>query len=316
MKLTTIHAVPLAYFLEVAQSGSLSAASANLHVAVSAISRQVARLEADLGVTLFERESRGMRLTEAGRVVQQYGRRAFLEAQTLQAELQGAGNLDHSTVRIACTDGFARDYMPYTMALFQRRHPGVDFVLEVCAPDHATQMVRDGAVDIALAFVVAPQDGIEVLYSEIAPIYAYVDRKHPLAGLKRATLREVAAYPLVAPTPDNFVRRLFDLACGVEGLQPRILLTSNSLSALVGYQAYADVVYLTGSLAVRNNQRAERRVLVPIATSAMQQRALQLQAMAGRKLSPAVRAFAEFLIEDMGGRRRSVPVPKPRLAGR
>ncbi len=312
MKLTTIHAIPLAYFLEVAQQGSLSAASANLHVAVSAISRQVARLEAELGVMLFERESRGMRLTEAGLVVQQYGRRAFLDAQSLQAELQGLLNLDNSTVRVACTDGFARDYMPYVMALFQRRHPGVSFVLDVCAPDDATRMVRDGVVDVALAFALAPQDGIEVMYSEVAPIYAYVNRKHPLAELKQATLREVAAYPLVAPTPNNFVRKLFDLACGLEDLRPRILLTSNSLSALVGYQAYADVVYLTGSLAVRNNQRAERRVLVPISTPAMQQRALQVQTMAGRTLSPAIRAFIEFLVEDISGRRRGVPVPKGR----
>ena len=307
MKLTSIHAVPLAYFLEVAERGSLSAASASLHVAVSAISRQVARLEAELGAPLFEREPRGMRLTEAGLVVQQYGRRAFLDAQTLQADLQGLLSVAHSTVRLACTDGFARDYMPYAMALFQRRYPGVSFSLEVCAPAAATRMVREGLADLALTFAIAAQEGIEVVYSEAAPVYAYVARKHPLAALKRASLKEVVAYPLALPSETNTIRQLFDLACGLEGLRPRILLSSNSLSALVGYQAYADAVYLTGSLAVRNNLRAERRVLVPIASRAMQQRALQIQTMAGRHLPPAVRAFAEWLEEDIAGRRRAVP---------
>lgn len=307
MKLSSIHAIPLAYFLEVAHRGSLTAASASLHVAVSAISRQIARLEAELGVTLFEREPRGMRLTEAGQIVQQYGQRARLDAETLQADLRGLVGMAHSHLRLACTDGFSRDYMPYAMAQFQRRHPGVTFALEVCAPAAATQLVREGAADLALTFAIAAQEGIDVAYSETAPVHAYVARTHPLAAQKRATLKEVVQYPLVLPTGSNTIRQLFDLACGLEGLRPQVLLTSNSLSALAGYQRYVDVVRLTGSLAVRNTMRAERCVLVPISGRAMQQRALQIQTMAGRHLPPAVLAFAEWLQHDMAGRRRAAP---------
>ncbi len=315
MKLSSIHAIPLAYFLEVAQRGSLTAASASLHVAVSAISRQIARLEAELGVTLFEREPRGMRLTEAGQVVQRYGQRARLDAQTLQADLHGLLGMARSHVRLACTDGFANDYMPYAMAQFQRRHPGVTFALEVRAPEAATRMVREGEVDLALTFAVAAQQGIEVAYSETAPVHACVSRTHPLAAQKRATLREVVAYPLVLPSESNTIRQLFDLACGLEGLRPQVLLTSNSLSALAGYQRYVEVVYLTGSLAVRNTLRGDRRVLVPIGSRAMQQRALQIQTMAGRHLPPAVLAFVEWLREDMAGRRRAAAEPRPRQRG-
>lgn len=307
MKLTSIHAVPLAYFLEVAQTGSLTAASKTLHVAVSAISRQIARLEEELGVVLFDREPRGMRLTDAGRVVQQYGRRAFLDAETLQADLQGLMGLAHSKVRVACTEGFAREYVPTLIASFQRRYPGVTFALEVVTAAEATRMVRAGDVDIALTFAIADQAGIAVEYSEAAPIFACVSRNHPIAGMARVPLRELVMHPLVLPSEVHTLRQLFDLACSLEGLRPQVLLTSNSLSALVAYQNHVDVVYLTGSLAVRNTLRADRRVLVPIVGRAMQQRALQIQTMVGRHLPPAVRAFADALRQDAAERRRAVP---------
>lgn len=63
----SLHGIALRYFVEVARTGSISDASARLHVAVSAISRQIARLESDLGVALFERRPRGMSLSEIGR---------------------------------------------------------------------------------------------------------------------------------------------------------------------------------------------------------------------------------------------------------
>jgi len=307
MKLTSIHAVPLAYFLEVAQSGSLTAAAKTLHVAVSAISRQIARLEEELGVVLFDREPRGMRLTDAGRVVQQYGRRAFLDAETLQADLRGLMSLTHSAVRVACTEGFAREYVPTLIAAFQRRFPGVAFSLDVATAAECTRLVREGDVDIALTFAIADQAGIAVEYSEVAPVFACVSRNHPIAGMARVPLRELVTHPLVLPSEVHTLRQLFDLACSLEGLRPNVLLTSNSLGALVAYQNHVDVVYLTGSLAVRNTLRADRRVLVPIVGRAMQQRALQIQTMAGRHLPPAVRAFADALRLDAGKRRRALP---------
>ena len=70
----------LRYFLAVAQSGSLTEASARLHVAASALSRQIAGLEAQLGTPLFERHPRGMVLTAAGEILRAHARRAELDA--------------------------------------------------------------------------------------------------------------------------------------------------------------------------------------------------------------------------------------------
>ena len=71
----------LRYFLEVARTGSLSKASERLFVAVSALSRQIAKLEDEIGTPLFERRPRGMVLSEAGRLLAAHARRSLLETE-------------------------------------------------------------------------------------------------------------------------------------------------------------------------------------------------------------------------------------------
>lgn len=306
MKLTSIHAAPLAYFLEVAERGSLTAASQTLHVAISAISRQVARLEGELGVALFERDARGMRLTDAGAVVREYANFAYLDAEAMRAELRGLQSLSDSRVRLACSDGFSHDYLPGTIASFRQKHPGVRFTLAVSPPAEATRKVRAAEVDIALTFAIAAQQGIQVEHSEASPVFALVQRHHPVAALKRVALADLMAYPLVLPTDVNTIRQLFDLVCGLQGLRPDIVLTSSSLAALRAYQRHADVVGFVGALSVRNILRPARQVLVPLSDPEMGGRLVQVQSMAGRRLPPAVRAFTDHLVADIvGGRKTS-----------
>lgn len=306
MKLSTLHASSVIYFLEVAQRGSISAASDTLHVAVSAISRQISRMESDLGVDLFHRNTRGMTLTDAGRVVQQYARRLLLDTEALQAELLGLQGLKHSTVRIVCTDGFAQDYLPSVIVSFRTAYPGAMFSLDVCTPAVATKMVREGIADVALTFTIAAQEGIYVEYSEAAPIYAHVDRAHPLTQLNEVALRDVVAYPVVLPSGPNIVRQLFDLVCGLEDLHPTVLLSSNSLAGLTGFLRYGSAVNFCGSLSVRNRLRINQQVLIPLTNPEMNQRVLQVQTMAGRELPSAVRSFIDMLIADIKKRRRGI----------
>jgi DNA-binding transcriptional LysR family regulator len=304
MKSTSIHAAALRYFLEVAQRGSIAGASGALGVAVSAISRQIGNLESDLDVSLFHRTARGMVLTDAGLMVQHYARRVFLDTETLQAELRGLQGLEHTTIRVACTDGFAQDYVPSVMALFRKKHPGATFTLEVCPPATASRHVREGTVDLALTFTIAPQEGIHVEYAEAAPIYAHMAKVHPLAQRKEASMKEIVAYPVILPTEPNIIRQLFDLVCGLQSLRPNVLLTSNSLDGLNAFLRYDSAVSFCGSLSVRNRLRADRQTLVAISDPEMKQRVLQVQSMAGRQLPHGARAFVQVLVDDIRKRRR------------
>ena len=103
--MTQIDNTALRYFLEVARSGSLSKASGNLYVAVSALSRQIAKLEEEVGAALFERRPRGMVLSDAGRLLAEHARRSLLDTERVTEEIRGLANGGRATIRVASSEG-------------------------------------------------------------------------------------------------------------------------------------------------------------------------------------------------------------------
>ena len=295
----TLVPVPLRYFLEVARTGSISEASERLHVATSAISRQIAKLEHDVGAPLFERTPRGMALSEAGEILAAYARRSALEADQVLADVHGVHALHRSTVKLASSEGFARDFLPAAIIGFRERHPGVRFRLDVSGPAAATQRVRDGAVDLAVTYSLGPEQGIKVEYSQRQPIYALMADSHPLAGRDDVALAELLAYPLALMDEGTTIRRLFDVCVALEGLDFEPAFVSNYSGALQSFAQLGGGVTLVGPLTVRRRLGPDRLAMVPIRDPELSRRSVQIQSMARRTLPAAVRAFLAHLIAEI-----------------
>ncbi|TNC21424.1 LysR family transcriptional regulator [Amycolatopsis alkalitolerans] len=291
---------PLRYFLEVARTGSISEASERLHVATSAISRQIAKLEQDVGAPLFERQPRGMVLSEPGEILAAYARRNALEAEQVLADVHGVRALARSTVKLASSEGFARDFLPGAITTFRERHPGVRFRLNVTGPAEATQQVKEGAVDLAVTYSLAPETGIRVEYSRQQPIYALMPDDHPLAGRADVELAELLEYPLALMDEGTTIRQLFDVCVAVEGLAFEPALVSNYSGALQSFAQLRGGVTLVGPLTVRRRLGPDGMAIVPIRNPELRRRSVQIQSMARRALPAAVRAFLVHLIEEIG----------------
>ncbi|POW29239.1 LysR family transcriptional regulator [Pectobacterium atrosepticum] len=145
-----MHSSEIRYFLVVATTGSLSAASQHLFVAVSAISRQIQRLEERIGVPLFERHARGMVLNDAGRILENHVRKSMMDMDAAVAEIQGLKASRRALLRIGCTEGMAFDLLPTLFARFRQHDPDTTFALKVDSAMQVSQMIRNGEVDIAL----------------------------------------------------------------------------------------------------------------------------------------------------------------------
>ncbi|SIT37948.1 Transcriptional regulator, LysR family [Paraburkholderia ribeironis] len=295
----SLHGIALRYFVEVARSGSLSDASERLHVAVSAISRQVARLESELGVTLFERRPRGMALSEVGERLLAYAQRSLLEAEHVMKEIGGLESLHGSMIKIASSEGFAADFLPAAMASFRSQYPGIDFTLSVMSPNEATRRVRDGDADLALTFSLAPEKGVKVEHTERAPVLALLRADHPLARRAKVSLAELRRYPLVLPEPGTTIRQLIDITCALEGILLEPDLTCNNSGAMYRYAQKSGAAMFTGLLSVRDRYAGDGFVVMPLTHPQMRQRSIQVQTMAGRELPPSVRAFRDYLIAQM-----------------
>jgi DNA-binding transcriptional LysR family regulator len=285
----------LRYFLEVARSGSLSKASEHLYVAVSALSRQIAKLEEEVGAPLFERRPRGMVLSDAGRLLVGYAQRSLLDAERVTEEIHGLSNGGRATIRIASSEGVAAHFLPQVFARFLKTHPATHFQLDVSAPSVATQRVREGTADIAVCFSIAPEKDINVLYSQRAPIFALVRRDHPLAVRESVSLADLTPWPLAIDRQGVTLRQLFDISCSLEGLVFEPVLVSNYHAALQSFVLQTDAVTLTAFVTVRSRLQADGLAAVPIRNPELHQRTLQIQTMAGRTLPHTVQAFIELL---------------------
>jgi DNA-binding transcriptional LysR family regulator len=285
----------LRYFLEVARSGSLSKASARLYVAVSALSRQIGKLEEELGTPLFERRPRGMVLSDAGRLLAEHARRSVLETERVVDEIRGLAGGARATIRIGSSEGVAPHFLPQVFAHFLKTWPGTQFQLDVSAPSIATQRVREGTADIAVCFSIAPEKEINVHYSQRAPIYALVRRGHPLASRETVSLRDLMPWPLAMDNQGVTIRQLFDISCSLDGLLFEPVFMSNYHASLQTFVRLTDAVTLTGWLTVRSRLEIDGLAAVPITNPALHQRTLQVQTMAGRTLPHTMQAFVELL---------------------
>lgn len=308
--------LPLRYFLEVARTGSVNQAAQRLHVAASAVSRQLSKLEDSLGVVLFERQARGMALTEAGTRLLAHASAHDAQALDLVAQLQDLSAQGAVRVRLACTEGFAASFMPTVMAAFRQAHPQVQLQLEVAVPQEVSALVLRGEADLALKYSVAPEKGLQVLHSAIAPIYAIMPTHHPLAHQRSVCVADVVRYPLLLGAGNTTGRQLFDLTCAVQGLRYAPAVESNFSSALLPLLSGQDVVlasYLTAARWVEAGALVAR----PFDDAQLQQRRLQVLATEGRVQSAMVQQFTQALVlaieqygkRKVGRRRKAAAAP-------
>ncbi|MEP7101572.1 MAG: LysR family transcriptional regulator, partial [Burkholderiales bacterium] len=185
------------YFLAVAHAGSVSGAAQRLHVAASAVSRQVSKLEDAIGGELFQRRQRGMRLTEAGERLAMHLAGVSAEGERVLNRVKSLPPGDGLIVRLACTDGFANGLLPPVIERFRAANTGAQVHLSVVSPEDASRMLQQHHVDLALKYSVAPERRANSLYSELAPTCALMRPDHPLARRRSLTLAEVVRHPLV-----------------------------------------------------------------------------------------------------------------------
>jgi DNA-binding transcriptional LysR family regulator len=285
----------LRYFLEVSRSGSLSKASERLFVAVSALSRQIAKLEEQMGTPLFDRRPRGMVLTDAGRLLAGHARRSQLEDERVVDEIRDLSARGCVTLRVAASEGVAPDFLPQVFAHFLETHPRAQFQLDVSTPSVATQRVREGTHDIAVCFSIAPERDVHVHYAQRAPIYALMRREHPLAARESVSLSDLLPWPVAMHNESGTLRQLFDIACSLEGLVFEPVFVANLHAALQSFVQRTDAITLTGYLTVRARLGPCGLAAVPVTNPELHQRTLQIQTMAGRTLPHAVVEFVESL---------------------
>ncbi|MDF7658235.1 LysR family transcriptional regulator [Erwiniaceae bacterium L1_54_6] len=288
------------YFMAVANAGSLSAASEQLFVAVSAISRQIQRLETQVGVPLFDRHARGMVLNEAGEIFAHHVRKNMLDMEYALAEIKGLTAVRRTQIRVACTDGMAFTLLPRLFADFRASNPGVLFSLKVASTQGVAELIRNGECDLALQFSLYAERGVEVIGSWPAPVQLVMHHHHPLAQADEVTLADLGQYPLALPEQNTTVRQLFDLSCHMSGYVIEPVLTCDNFSTLFHFLLRTPLaVTICSPFTVMYEAETHGLILRSVGIDQLNQRTLQLQTLSGRPRSAALNLFLDFLHQQL-----------------
>lgn len=288
------------YFLAVANTGSLSAASEQLFVAVSAISRQIQRLENQVGVPLFARHARGMVLNEAGEIFAHHVRKNLLDMEYALAEIKGLKAVRRTLIRVACTDGLAFTLLPRLIADFRNDNPGVLFDVKVASTQGVAEALRNGECDVALQFSLHAERGVEVMGSWPAPVLIVMHQTHPLATAPQVTLADLSHYPLALPQQNTTVRQLFELASHMNGSLVEPVMTCDTFSMLFQFLLHTpQAVTICSAFTVLQEAETHGLILRSVGIDQLSQRTLQLQTQSGRPRSAALNVFLTFLLQQL-----------------
>jgi DNA-binding transcriptional LysR family regulator len=224
-------------FVTVAELGTVTRAAVQLNTAQPALSRQIAELEQQLGLRLFERVGRRLLLSVHGEELLGDCRRLLNDAKALGERAQGLQRGDIGILKVAASPHLIEGVFPRFLQVYSRHFPGVHVKLnDIVGTQEILGRLARG--DLHLAQVVGRAFTGETPHLQVYPL-APTDMMAACqvgAGLGRSgrvQIEELASRPLLQITGDFAIRRLFDAACRVAGFEPEILLESRAPHALL-----------------------------------------------------------------------------------
>jgi DNA-binding transcriptional LysR family regulator len=246
---------------EVALRGSFSAAAESLSYSQPAVSQQIARLEAQTGVKLIERQPKGIKLTPAGEALVRHTEQILAQLAHAQAELSEIASDARGKLRLASFATAAGTIVSRAVSEFRHLRPGVQVDLQIMDPPQSIPALRRGELDLVITEeggfeTDIPLDGLGVERLMDDVLYASLPAEHPLATRRAIALTDLCneEWMLVGLrgtcADSNIVLR----ACQRAGFEPRVAYTSDDYFTIQGLVASGMGVALVPGLALASTR--------------------------------------------------------------
>ena len=291
----------LRYLEAVARHRHFTRAAEELHVAQSALSAQVRKLERELGVELLRRTTRSVELTEAGEIAVEHARSALAEADSIRGELDDLRGLVRGTVAIGALVAAGSIDVPELLQRFNREYEGIEIEFREGTAEEMYAHLRRGELDASFALEADVPPPAELERAELGTdeLVVAMEPGHRLAGKGPLDVTRLDGEPLIAFRSGSVVRHAFDLALAESGAKPRIRLEGSDLGLIPALAMRGfGVAVLPRSLAELPGRKLLLRPLRPRVN-------LAVTLLWREPAAPAARAFVEFVIASANGRSRS-----------
>lgn len=289
----------LRVLIEVARQGSFSAAADALTYTQSAVSQQIATLEAETGMTMLERHPRGVRLTQAGEALVQHAEGILARMEAAEAELSEIAGLRAGRLRMASFPTAGATLMPLAIATFRSRHPDVELTLSEGEPEQIVPRLLQGDLDLALLFqfgAPSPEEGVSDRLMRVDllddPMHLALPSDHPLAAKPEVHLSDLSGEAWVQTSGSSPCARHVVRCCHAAGFEPNVSFESDDYQTVQGLVAAGVGVALIPDLAL---SVVREDIIIRSLSPSPPTRSVVAAAPSDARLSPATPAMLSIL---------------------
>jgi DNA-binding transcriptional LysR family regulator len=286
----------LAVFHAVAQAGSMTLGAERLDISQPAASKEVQELERALGIHLFDRIGRRIRLSQAGEILADYARRLFGLAQEAEAAMADVRAVVRGRLVVGASTTIGAYLLPGVAAAFWRRSPGIELLVEIANTEQVHRRVVGLELDVGLTegFVEEEELDAEVFHRDELVVIA--PPGHRLAGKTRVPLSALQEEPFILREPGSGTRAVEERALARLKLPVRVVMALGSTEAIKRVVAEGVGLAIVSRLAVCAESAAGALAVLPVAGLHIK-RPLHLVRRKGRRDGPALQAFFAVLRE-------------------
>jgi DNA-binding transcriptional LysR family regulator len=283
----------LEYFRVAGRLQHVTRAAERLGTSQPALSRAVARLEADLGVPLFDRIGRSIRLTRYGERFLKRVESALGQIDEGRRELADLARPDRGSIALGFLRSLGAKYVPQLVRRFNAAQPDVRFTFTPNNSAALEEQLERG--DLELAFTTVPLASPRLAWMRVTDqeLVLIVPRNHRLAGRRQVALRDVADEPFVTFKRGHAFRRLTEGLCEEAGFVPSITFEGDDSSSVPGFVAAGFGVAIASAETASFSGVVGVRISVPSA-----RRAIGIVWAKDRYLPAGARTFRDFTTSD------------------
>lgn len=285
----------LRYFVEVAEREHMTEAAENLHVAQSAISLQITKLEDELGVNLFERVGRNLKLTEIGRTFLFHIKKALQTIDYAKEKVDEYLDPNHGVIKIGYPSSFVNYLLPTIIHNFKEKYPNVNFHLRQGSYMYLSNAVKNGDINIAFLGPVPQEDhdlDVHILFTE--KFSALLPIHHPLSDRNQIKLSELKNEDFVLFSEGFILRKIVMDACKQGGFYPKITSEGEDIDAIKGLVSADIGISVLPDNSLNSIPRMTKKIPISIPEV---KRTVGIIIPKNRDLAPSEEIFYQFVVE-------------------
>ena len=283
-------------FTIVAETGNVTRAAELLNLVQPAVSRQLRLLEEGLGVTLFERARHGMILTEAGRALLVYARRAMLELDRAKAEIGRSAKGIAGIVTIGLLPSTADIIASPLVHAVRGQYPGIQLRIAMGYAGTLRQWLESGEIDAAVLYGVERTPHIEAEPLLEEPLWVVGPPSAKLRRQRPVSLEKLVGEPMILPNGPHGIRTLVDHACAVANVELTIVAETNAMSIQKSLVLGGHGFTVLPPIAFARELEAKQVSATPLVDPRIT-RTIALALPANRSVGAHVRRTADLLFE-------------------